>query len=309
MYIVKLTFNYDWPIFRQTPQNLGVWGDYMFVIDSNLKECDYWIIYTEYKLIEEQCICNRENIFFIPGEGVNTCVKYPKEFLSQFGKIITVQREIKGKNVIHYQGANPWFVEKSYDELNNKANVVKTKLMSIISSDKAFTQGHVKRLEFAKRIKEHYGDAVDFYGRGLNPFDRKWDTLAPYKYHISIENDYCDDYFTEKFFDPIFANSYPFYYGCPNLEEYVSKESFTRIDINNFDNSVSIIDNIIKSDDIYNEFHNNCYKYKEELLNKHQFFPMLCKFMDGSFPNVAKKRIVMRGVENVKKNSHNEIQK
>ena len=302
MYIVKLTFNYDWPIFRQTPQNLGIWGDYKFVIDSNLKECDYWIIYTEYKLVKEQCICNKENIFFIPGEGVNTCVKYPKAFLSQFGKIITVQREIQGKNVVHYQGANPWFVEKTYDELMNYEIPEKKKLISIISSDKAFTPGHIKRLEFAKRIKDYFGDDIDFFGRGLNTFDRKWDTLAPYKYHIAIENDFCEDYFTEKLFDPIFANSYPFYFGCPNLELYVTKGAFTRIDINNFEESVAIIERVIKSDMTYNSFTENAHEYRNDLLNVHQLFPMVCKFMDynRNNQNKKKKQNIIRGVNDSK---------
>ncbi|MFX7025309.1 hypothetical protein ABTI08_20660, partial [Acinetobacter baumannii] len=82
--------------------------------------------------------------------------------------------EIQGKNVIHHQNANPWFIEKDYDELVELKPFRKTKLMSIVSSDKAFTEGHRKRLDFAKKIKEYFGDSVDLFGRGLNPFEKKW---------------------------------------------------------------------------------------------------------------------------------------
>ncbi|MFX8844619.1 glycosyltransferase family 10, partial [Acinetobacter baumannii] len=91
----------------------------------------------------------------------------------------------------------------------------------------------------------------------------KWDTLADYKYHIAIENDSCDDWVTEKFFDPILAYSYPFYYGCPNIHKYISEKSFTRIDINNFNQSIEIIESIIGNDSIYNNFIDNSKIYRD----------------------------------------------
>ena len=93
MKIVKLTFNFDFPIFRQSPGYLGIWGDYKFIIDESLLECDYWLIYSDHKLILQKCKCPKENIYFIPAEGHNTSVKYPQKFLDQFGKIITVQKQ------------------------------------------------------------------------------------------------------------------------------------------------------------------------------------------------------------------------
>jgi hypothetical protein len=172
MYTVKLTFNYDWPFFRQTPGNLGIWGNYKFIIDPNLQECDFWVIFTEYGLEKDLCKCNHSNIIFIPCESYNTSVHFSQDFLNQFGKVITVQKEIQGHNVIHFQNAPPWFVEKSYDDLINLIPPVKTKLMSIISSDKVFTEGHKKRLDFAMKIKNYFGDNIDFYGRGINSFEK-----------------------------------------------------------------------------------------------------------------------------------------
>lgn len=303
MFIVKLTFNYDWPLFRQTPNYSGIWGNYKFVIDVNLVECDYWIIYSEYKLIEETCICNKENIFFLPAEAYNTSAKYPNDFLEQFGKVITVQREIKGKNVIYHQNANPWFVEKNYDELINLSVPTKSKLISIVSSDKAFTEGHRKRIDFAHKLKQHFGDSVDLFGRGLNPFDKKWDVLAPYKYHIAIENDSCDDWVTEKFFDPILAYSYPFYYGCPNIDKYISTDSFTRIDINDFEESIKIIEQVIKDDSVYNTFIKESQLFRNVLLNEQQLFPMLTHLIkENGSPNSIKNTNTVVGLENFQPN-------
>ena len=90
MIIVKLTFNYDFPIFRQTENFSKVWGNYKFVIDENLKECDFWIVYTDYNLKAEKVKCAPENIIFIPGECYHTSPKFNQNFLNQFGLIITV---------------------------------------------------------------------------------------------------------------------------------------------------------------------------------------------------------------------------
>lgn len=278
MKIVKLTFNYDWPLFRQTPNFSGIWGDYKFVIDDNLKECDYWVVYSEFNLKREECVCDKTNIIFIPAEGYETSPRFSKDFLKQFGRIITVQRQIKGKNVMYWQNANPWFVERSYDELINLKIPEKTKLISVVSSDKAFTEGHRRRIKFCEELKKHFGDRMDFFGRGIRDFENKWDVLAPYKYHIAIENDFLEDWVTEKFFDPLLTYTFPLYYGCPNLSKYISENSFKRIDINDCQKAINIIE-IAINDDLYGEFITNIDEYRETALNEQQFFPMLAYFL------------------------------
>jgi hypothetical protein len=279
MKIVKLTFNYDWPLFRQTPNFSQIWGDYKFIIDDNLKECDFWIIYTDYKLIEETVKCNPKNVIFIPGECYNTSPKFSQKFLNQFGIIITVQREIKHKNIIYSHNANPWFIGKSFDELNLLKTPKKTKLISVVSSNKAFTEGHIKRLEFVEKLKNHFGEELDVYGRGINDFDDKWEVLADYKYTIAIENDYCEDWVTEKFFDCLYSHTLPFYYGCPNLESIVDKKTFIRIDINNFEDSVKIIEGSIKNEEFEKRIE-TLQKESIESLNRDQFFPFFESILD-----------------------------
>ncbi|MBC7413300.1 MAG: hypothetical protein H7331_12695 [Bacteroidia bacterium] len=293
MYIVKLTFNYDFPIMRQTPNNIGVWGKYKFVIDNELTECDYWIIYSEYKLTSETVKCNRNNIIFIPAEGINTSIEYQHYFLKQFGKILTVQREIKHKNLIYTHNANPWFIGKSYDELINNKAPEKTKLISVVSSNKAFTAGHIKRLEFVQKLKSHFGDKLDVYGRGINDFDDKWDVVAPYKYSIAIENDNCDDWVTEKFFDCLYANTFTFYYGCPNLEKYVDARSFKRINIDNFEESVATIEGIINDETHYESVAPTLQTIKLNSINRDNFFPWIVSYLQTMNPNLPKQFITI----------------
>jgi hypothetical protein len=305
MYIVKLTFNYEWLLFRQTPGNSGIWGDYRFVIDPELNECDYWIIYTEHGLTKESCKCNPDNIVFLPAEGFQTSEKYPHGFLKQFAHILTVQREIKGKNVMYGQSANPWFIEKDYDELVKMQVPGKTKLISVISSNKAFTEGHRKRVKFVQNLKKHFGDRIDVFGRGINDFEKKWDVTAPYKFQIAIENDNCQDWVTEKFFDPLLTFTYPIYYGCPNLADYIDEKSFTRIDINKFDEAVSIIEQLLKDTLAYDEFMASCKRYSRIYLNELQFFPLLSSILVKISGDVSlKKKVVIYGLEAFKQNKH-----
>jgi hypothetical protein len=294
MKIVKLTFNYDWPLFRQTPNYSQIWGDYKFIIDDNLKECDFWIVYSDYKLIKEKVRCNPENVIFIPAECYNTSPKFSQNFLDQFGLIITVQRELKHKNIIYSHNANPWFITKSFDQLISLQTPKKTKLISVISSNKVFTEGHKKRVEFVEKLKSYYGDQLAVFGRGINDFEDKWEVLADYKYSIAIENDFCEDWVTEKFFDCLYAHTLPFYYGCPNLERIVDKKSFIRIDIDNFEACIKIIDASIQNQ----EFEKRVEVLQEESiksLNRDHFFPFLTAILDKMDAFSKKQSIQLRG--------------
>jgi hypothetical protein len=300
MIIVKLTFNYDWPLFRQTPNFSQIWGNYKFVIDDDLTECDFWIIYSDYNLLPEKVKCPPKNIIFIPAEGYNTSPRFTQKFLNQFGLIITVQRELKHKNIVYSHNANPWFVGKSYDELMLESAPEKTKLISVVSSNKIFTEGHQKRFNFVQKLKEHFGNQIDVFGRGINDFDDKWDVLANYKYTIAIENNYYYDYVTEKYFDCVYANSLPFYYGCPNLETYVNKDSFIRIDINDFESSIKTIENAINNNE-YEKRTTLLQEQKIKSLQTDQFFPWIVSILENLEMNAVKKEIQLQ--LNIKKPS------
>jgi len=293
MKIVKLSFHYDWPLFRQSPQCLGEWGDYKFIIDKDLKECDFWIVYTEHGLEKETVRCSPENTIFVPGECYNTSPRFSQKFLDQFGMLVTVQRELNHRNRKFLHNANPWFIGKSYDELKELGIPKKTKLISVISSNKVFTEGHKKRLDFVEKIKTHFGDQIDVFGRGIKDFDDKWDVIADYKYTIAIENDDCDDWVTEKFFDCLYARTLPFYYGCPNLEEIVDKNTFIRIDINNLEKSIKTIEDAIKNDE-FEKRKELIDKEASESLDKDQFFPFFAKILDELNADHPKKEISLK---------------
>jgi hypothetical protein len=104
--------------------------------------------------------------------------------------------------------------------------------------------------------------------------------ISSYKYHIVIENGSFEDYWTEKLADAFLGKAYPFYHGCPNLLDYFPKNSFTAIDINNFDESVAVIRKSM--DQHYYERSIDAIETSRNLvLDKYNLFPMLAKLCSG----------------------------
>lgn len=96
----------------------------------------------------------------------------------------------------------------------------KTKIISFITSNKNFTKGHKKRLEWVKRI----GDQVDLFGRGFNEIEKKEDGLCDYMFSVVIENGFYESYFTEKILDCFATGTIPVYLGTSDIGDYFNKD-------------------------------------------------------------------------------------
>lgn len=101
-----------------------------------------------------------------------------------------------------------WIVEP---KLHNKS-----KLISMICSDKVMCQGHQYRLSWAQRLR----GKVDFYGRGFNEIQSKEEGLVDYMFSVAIENASYASYFTEKIQDCFATGTIPIYYGSPDIENF-----------------------------------------------------------------------------------------
>ncbi len=292
MYTVKLTLPVEnWPYERQTPNSSGVWGDYKFYINQNIEKCDYWVVYGALNH-SEKVYCPSSNTIFICGEPPSV-KPYNINFLQQFATVVAVDTKIPHQNVLHTQMALPWHVgrnmlkdgnstfSKDYDELSSMASVVKTKQISVITSNKIFTSGHRKRFDFVMFLKDYFGKDLDIFGKGVNDFEDKWDVISPYKYHITIENSSYPDYWTEKLTDAFLAYSIPIYYGCPNISDYFSTRSFKTIDINHKKQAVSIIENILASN-IYEANLPDLIAARNLVLDKYNLFPAITGYIQAS---------------------------
>jgi Glycosyltransferase family 10 (fucosyltransferase) C-term len=258
---VRISKAFDWPLARQTPGRSARWGSCQFYLDGAVDACDYWVVLDDLAG-EETARCHPSRTIFVTCEPP-TVGAYPSRFLAQFGTVITCQRgDIDFHNVVVTQQGLPWHigpkagggrihaleqapVDRDYDFLKTMTRPPKTALISVLCSNKAFTAGHRKRIAFVNALQDHFKDRLDVYGAGFRDIADKWDAIAPYRYHIVLENSAFGDYWTEKLADCYLGWAFPFYYGCPNLQAYFDPQAFVPIDLDDAPGAIRAIEDAI----------------------------------------------------------------
>ena len=96
----------------------------------------------------------------------------------------------------------------------------KSKMISMIASNKNMCEGHRVRLEWVDMI----GDQVDLYGRGFNEIATKEEGLCDYMFSVAIENGQYETYFTEKLLDCFATGTIPVYLGAPDIGNHFNKD-------------------------------------------------------------------------------------
>lgn len=114
--------------------------------------------------------------------------------------------------------------------LNSGKIYDKTKLVSMVCSNKVLCAEHVYRL----KIIDQFKDKCDLYGRGFNPIDDKLNGLKDYCFSITMENATYSNMFTEKITDCFMCGTVPIYYGIPNICDFFDKDGIIVLN-DNFD--------------------------------------------------------------------------
>jgi len=181
-----------------------------------------------------------------------------------------------------------WHLGKTYSELSREP-IIKTKLISTVVSDLYRDPGHIKRVDFIKYLQQQDFD-LDIYGRsnklnlknylGPLPTYNKDAGILPYKYTIACENSSEKGYFTEKIVDAILGECLCFYWGCPNITEYLNEMTYIRLDLDDFQKSYQIIKNAIATNQ-WEVRLTAIKKAKYKILNELQFFPTLARICNS----------------------------
>lgn len=280
--------------FRQTLHGDGTSHDERYRFFINDFECEPDFVVVKSKGLREEHLFNvpRQRTILLTEEPFSV-LEYPRGYYQQFGVVCSCQEEIKPFDwgLIHYcQAAIPWYVGVSFGKDGchfpldyatiAKAQPKKEKLISVISSTKSFSEGHVDRLRFIKALKQRYGSAVDIFGHGFKDFDDKWEVLAPYKYHIVIENSASKYYWTEKLADCYLAGTYPIYHGSSTINEYFPEQAMTKIDIRQPEETFRIIDSTLTANtyEQHTELLSQC---KKLVLDDYNLFTLIAKTCDA----------------------------
>lgn len=154
----------------------------------------------------------------------------PEQYLEKFETIFTHNQELlKIDSKFKWCPAQGFWIKepKIYE---------KTKMISMITSNKTMCDGHRLRLEWMERI----GDQVDLYGRGFREIADKEEGLCDYMFSIAIENGQYETYFTEKLLDCFATGTIPVYLGAPDIGDYFNKDGI-----------IDLTDEFDVSDEIY----------------------------------------------------------
>jgi hypothetical protein len=191
-----------------------------------------------------------------------------------------------------HHNAIEWHISPSYsDFINGRPDLKKTKSFSAVISGLNYLEGYKKRLTFLKKIAEIF--PVDIYGRGHSPgffpeglpgrylgeiTGPKDEGLFLYKYTFAAENTREFNYFTEKICDAILAECLAFYWGCPNLSDFIDPRAYIALDPDDHAKSIETIKNAIENDE-WSKRLPYIRQAKEKILNELQIFPTLEKIL------------------------------
>lgn len=152
---------------------------------------------------------------------------------------IIYHKKTNNSQYIYYPGTLPFhFDYQTGDNLDFfiQTDFIKTKKCSMVVSYNETTPHpsclYYQRTNLAKQILKTDLD-IDIYG---NNWDRsgildqrlkgqvqnKKDALTDYEFSIAVENCIEQGYFTEKITDCILTNTTPIYYGCPDIDQFIS---------------------------------------------------------------------------------------
>ena len=174
----------------------------------------------------------------VPKENVLGLAYEPIEFLNITQEFVEYAKKYIGKYFIGSKHNLPepfiesfafmWFCPPiRYDK-----TFVKTKIMSIVVSDKISAPGHRYRHALVENILKN-NLPIDIYGKGANYYSSisgacawikgEFNDVEPYHdycFTICIENYGSNDYISEKFMNPIMSKCMPIYIGAKNVSSY-----------------------------------------------------------------------------------------
>lgn len=104
----------------------------------------------------------------------------------------------------------------------------KTKILSMIASNKTISDGHMFRHEIAHKLGRKYN--IDMWGSGYKYFTDKIAPLGDYYFSISVMNSKVDNFFTEVLIDNFRVGTVPIFWGCPNISEYFDERGIITFD-------------------------------------------------------------------------------
>lgn len=189
-----------------------------------------------------------------------------------------------------------WWLSLSYDKLMEH-RPLKTRgdvVSSVISSQYVYP-GHKLRVDFIRELEKQVN--MDVYGWDNTHSFRSYrgqlikgkdQGLFPYKYTVIAENTSRPNYFTEKLVDAILSETLCFYWGCPNVTDYLDPRCFVQLDMSNIQESIEKVKLCIHGYE-WEKRVMIIRSMKERILGRYSFIPRVLAMI--GFTNIEKRVI------------------
>lgn len=189
------------------------------------------------------------------------------------------------------------------------------KSLSVVVSSKNFDPGHKYRLALIDALDKHPSlpFKLDIYGfcrnlnfrnyRGELPDHAKDDAIFPYKYHLNVENQYIDNYISEKLVDGVLGECLTFYKGAPNVTDFYDKDGMVLLSGNIEEDIRLIIDTI--SNNAYNKHKAGIMRNKQRVLDQYVLEPRVLSIIQMTYTKCyclhsnVKDNLIEQGFKNI----------
>jgi len=164
-----------------------------------------------------------------PGDLLPGLHNLVKQYEDSFDFIFTYEKNLLERDPSKYKFQHCDTACIGWD--NHKLHE-KTKLVSMVFSDKTWLPGHKLRHIIAKQLipKINY-DKIDLFGTGTDkPLKNKSTGTNEYMFQLAIENMKRPNYFADKIYDCFATGTVPIYWGAPNIADYFDERGIITFD-------------------------------------------------------------------------------
>jgi len=106
--------------------------------------------------------------------------------------------------------------------------------------------------------------------------------IMPYKYYFMAENNNEINFMTEKIWEPLLTETLCFYWGCPNLADWINPQAYIVLNLDNLEGSFQTVKQAI----LNNEWEKRLEiirQEKQKVLEYFNFFPTLKRILTQDF--------------------------
>jgi hypothetical protein len=257
---VAFLTRHHWPWLRQTDDGAGHHDGLAVHLEPDAAD-DWVVVYDDIEAPVETRVPRHRRILFVtepPGQK-----RYSAAFANQFGILVSPYSiaAFHGRWVASHPAIN-WFYGVAFGaagKMTARTGLADLRAMpvpenklnriSVVCSTKSRLPRQRARLRLIERLRQEFPDSVCVFGRGFRSIGDKAEAIAPYRYHLVLENNDCPHFWTEKLADAYLGYSLPIFSGCRNVTDYFPEQSMVPLfDIDDHDRAVAVIGEVLKSD-------------------------------------------------------------